>query len=646
MPFENLFSPIQIRNLTLKNRVVMAGMGTKMACGDGREVSDQLIAYHKARAVGGVGLNTVEVCSVDTASAPKGFLSLSEDTYIPGMKKLCDAVHEGGGKIALQLWQGGLGVCMDPDAEQLYPTDLKYPPRFMIEQITEERIASIIAAFGKTARRAVEAGFDAVEFHCAHNYLPHSFLSGGMNRRTDGWGGSLENRMRFPLACLESIRSNIPDGMPLLMRIDCHDDFLPGGLTVEDMIVFCKEAKKKGVDLLNVSRGNILTKANMFEVPPVDLPHGFNVEDAARIRKETGILTMPAGRINTPEYAEEILAKDQADLVVMARAQLADPEFCNKAKAGKVTAIKYCIGCDQGCFDYFVDPTKPHISCLRNPAVGREVEMALIPTDAPKKVLVVGGGIGGIETADVLFKRGHHPIVCEASDHLGGQMLLAGVSPRKDDTAMAARMAGQNIIDEGVEVRLNTPVTPTLIAQEKPDAVVIAVGSRPIVPKIPGTDAPYVLDSHQVLGGADVPVGKIVVVGGGLVGLEVAEYLEAKGSSITVIEMKEAAAADLKGNRKIAVDFALEKADISIFVKTVCKEIQDHTVVVETEEGPREFAADAVVMAIGSKPVPSDDLKAACEQAGIPCYVIGDALQAPRRVLNAVHEAYDVALKL
>ena len=385
MSFEKLFSPIKIRNLELKNRVVMSAMGTHESAEspDGKEVTDKLIAYHTARAKGGCGLNTVEVTSVDAPSAPHGFLSIAEDQYIPGLRKLNDAVHAAGGKTCVQLWQGGLAVASDQTAQILLPNDMPMSAEYTVPGITEERLYSVIDAFGAAAKRAVTAGFDCLEFHCAHNYLPHSMLSGGLNHRTDDWGGSFENRQKFPLACIRAIRENMPEGMPLLMRIDCHDDMLEGGLTVEEVIEFCKNAKEAGVDVLNISRGNIMTAATVYEVAPVDIPKGFNVEDAARIRRETGMLTMPCGRINTPELAEQILEENKADLIVMARAQLADPDFCNKAREGRLNEIRYCLGCNQGCYDYFFaslsDPEVKHITCMRNPALLEEEAWALTP---------------------------------------------------------------------------------------------------------------------------------------------------------------------------------------------------------------------------------------------------------------------------
>ena len=243
--FEKLFSPITVKDMELKNRIVLPAMGTKFS-GKDSYVTPRLIGYHVARVKGGCGLNMVEVCSVHTPSAPRGFLSISEDQYIPGLKELTDAIHEAGGKAGLQLWQGSLAVGMDRTAQILVASDMPMGPGITLPGVTKEQIAEVTECFGKAAARAVQAGFDCVEFHCAHNYLPHSFLSGGINHRTDEYGGSFENRARFPLECIRAIRANIPDGMPLFMRIDAHDDYLENGLTIEEVIEFCKLAGEAG----------------------------------------------------------------------------------------------------------------------------------------------------------------------------------------------------------------------------------------------------------------------------------------------------------------------------------------------------------------------------------------------------------------
>lgn len=293
--YEKLFTPIRIKGLELKNRVILPAMGTKFA-GKASYVTQQLIDYHVARVKGGCGLNIVEVCSVHTPSAPRGFLSISEDEYVPGLRSLTDAIHAEGGKAGLQLWQGSLAVGMDQTAQILVASDMPVGNGITLPGITKEQIAEIAECYGKAAKRAVAAGFDCIEFHCAHNYLPHSFLSGGINHRTDEYGGSFENRSRFPLECIRSIKENIPEDMPLFMRIDAHDDYLEGGLTIEEVIEFCKLAKVAGVDVLDISRGNILSAGLKYEVPPIDIPKAFNIENAAKIRKATGMLTVGVGR--------------------------------------------------------------------------------------------------------------------------------------------------------------------------------------------------------------------------------------------------------------------------------------------------------------------------------------------------------------
>lgn len=651
MAFEKLFSPITIRNLQLRNRVVMAAMGTheSAASDDGKSVTDKLIAYHVARAKGGCGLNTVEVTAVDKASSPKGFLSIAEDKYIDGFKRLNDAVHAAGGKTSIQLWQGGLAVASDTSAQILLPDDMQLSPEYTVPAITHERLLSVIEAFGEAARRAVEAGFDTLEFHCAHNYLPHSMLSGGLNHRTDEWGGSFENRKKFPLACIRAIRANMPEDMPLFMRIDCHDDMLEGGLTVDEVIDFCKDAKEAGVDVLNISRGNILTAATIYEVAPVDIPNCFNVDDAARIRKETGMITMPCGRINTPAMAETILEEDKADMVVMARAQLADAEFCNKAMNNELSSIKYCIGCNQGCYDYFCsalyNPEVEHITCMRNPAVLEETSMSLTKTDNPKKVLILGGGIAGIEAATDLYECGHTPVIIEASDHLGGQFAIAGVAPRKADFKQANDMAIQHIKDLGIDVRLNTKASCELIESEKPDAVIIATGSTPVTPPINGINSKNVIGSHDLLSGKGWKAANAVVIGGGLVGIECAEYLAANNTSVQVVEMKDKVLADMGQLRQIGTQFALAKEPVNIITSATCKSISDDKVIIETPEGTKELSADMIVIAVGSKSNDTVCLENKCKESNIPYYVIGDAAHAGL-ALNAIHDAYKAVLDI
>lgn len=639
--YDKLFSPVTIRGMELKNRIILPAMGTKFA-GKDCMVTNQLIDYHTAIAKGGTALSIVEVSSVHTLSAPRGFLSISEDKYIPGLKKLADAIHEAGAKAGIQLWQGSLAVGGDKAAMILVASDMPVSPQITLPGITKEQIAEITDCYGKAAKRACEAGFDCVEIHMAHNYLPHSFLSGGINHRTDEYGGSFENRARFPLEVITAVRANMPDSMPLFIRIGAHDDYLEGGLTIEEVIRFCKLAGEAGVDVLDVSRGNIISAGLKYEVPPVDLPKAFNIENAARIRRETGMLTIGVGRINEPGLAEQVLAEDKVDMVVMGRAQLADNNFVQKSKEGNIKDINFCVGCNQGCYDGFENPDTPHITCLRNPALGREAECALIPTDNPQTVLVAGGGIAGLTAAITLKQRGHNPILCEAADKLGGQFEIAGMAPRKSEMKDGIQSMSAKAQRIGVDIRMNTKVTPALVAEIKPYALFCAIGGEPIIPPIPGVDLPSAVSSHDVLTGKTVLSGNVTVIGGGLVGMETAEYLAERGCRVTVLEMLPEVCADMGRLRKICVMESIYAAGITPVTDIKVTAIEDGRVIGEKGSETAEFPCDWAVLAVGARANDTSALEAVCYDQGIAYFSMGDALRA-RRAINATREAFDLA---
>jgi len=643
--FNNLFDSIKIRGLELPNRVIFPAMGTKMANGD-KYITQKVIDYQVARVKGGCGLNFLEVCSVYDKAAPKNFFAISDDKYIAGLKKFTDAIHNSGGKTGVQLWLGGFAVASDKEAMIILPSEKKIEgTEYTIPAASLETIKESIKAFGDAARRAVEAGFDCVEFHAGHNYVPHSFLSPAFNSRTDEYGGSLENRSRFLIQCIESIRNNIPLDMPIFMRIDAHDDYLENGLTIEEIIEFCKMSKVAGVDVLDISRGNFSTAAIKYEVPPVDLERGFNVENASRIKKETEMITVAVGRINDPEQADKIIRENKADMVVIGRGQLADSEFCNKAKTGNSDRIVKCVGCNQGCYDGFVSTEIPHITCMRNPSLGMEKEYALEKTNNPKRILIAGGGMAGLEAAIVLKRRGHIPVVYESSNILGGQFYLAGAAPRKEEMKDAAIWMGEEAKRENIEIKLSTPVTKELIDEIKPDEVIIAIGAEPMKLNIKGNDLPHVTNSHEVLGGKVSPKGNIAIIGGGLVGLEVAEYLSQEANSITVIEMLDQVAKDLGDLRKICVMESIYHSGVKTLTSAKCVEIKENLVIVEKDGELQEIQCDSVVVAIGSKSRNFEDVKKYCEDNKIPYHQIGDAVKA-RRALNSIKEADEIGRKI
>ncbi len=640
--FSKLFSPLKIKSMELKNRIIFPSMGTKFV-GKENYVTQRLIDYHVARTKGGCSLNMVEVSGVHSPSTPKGFLSISEDKYIPGLKQLTDAIHAEGGKAGAQLWQGSIAVAIDQTAQIFMASDMQFTPQIMLPGIKKEQIPEIIQCYAQAAKRAAAAGFDCIEFHCAHTYLPHSFLSGGINHRTDEYGGSFENRAKFPLECIRAIRGQIPEDMPILMRIPAHDDYLEGGLTIEEIIEFCKLAKDAGVDVLDVSRGNVLSAGLKYEVPSIDIPNAFNIDNAARIRRETGMPTIGVGRINTAELAEQILEEDKADLVVMGRAQLVDPDFCKKAKAGNTEDIDYCVGCNQGCYDGFENVNSERITCLRNPALGRETECALTMAEDPKTVLIAGAGIAGLEAAIILKKRNHNPILCEASGVLGGQFLMAGTIPGKFERKKAMISMCEKAKRLGVDIRMNTKVTPEMIDEIHPHTVINAAGAEPIMPSVPGSEKEFVVSFHDVLNGKVNAAGNIVVVGGGLFGVETAQYMAEKGANVTILEPQKELCADMGSIRKICMTESIYAAGINPVTKVKVTEIKDHIIVGKQGGKTVEFPCDYVIWAVGTKKRDGSKLQKACYDRHIGYYEVGDA-SMPRRALNAVREAFDAAL--
>lgn len=635
--YDHLFSPITIGGLTLENRIVLPGIGTKMS--RDRHVSDQLIAFHVERARGGCGLNVIEVSSVHAPSAPQGFLGIYDDDCIPGLAKLVDAIHKTGGKASIQLWQGGINVMWDPHALILVPSEFVLPDKGEIPAMTEQSIEEVIVAYGQAARRATLAGFDAVEFHAAHNYLPHTFLSAAFNHRTDKYGGSLENRMRFPLQAIDAIRKELDPAMPLFMRVDAHDDFIEQGLAIEDTIAFCREAHAHGVDVLNVSRGNTVSDAIQYEVPPIDIVRGVNVPNAVRIKEETGMPVMVAGRINTPDYAERLIARGSCDLVGIARGQIADPRFSTKAKEGREREIVHCIGCNQGCYDAFVDFSQSHISCMRNPRVGHETEPEMVQVKSPEKILVAGGGVAGMEAALMLHERGHRVSIAEKSDHLGGRFLLAGKAPRKEEMARCSREMADVVKRSGIEVHLQTDAL-SFVKDRDFDRVICATGADRYVPPIANVDAEWVYHAEEVLSGDVLLSGDVAVVGGGLVGLEVAELCAQQGCRVSVIEMTDSVENGLGELRKICVRRALQEEPILVLTESTVLRITDKGLEYEDPEGTHELGADYIVLATGYSSNGVEELTASFgDHAKV--HVVGDAL-SPRKAIDAIREGYQV----
>ncbi len=643
--FDNLFSPIKIRDVEFRNRVKMPGAA--VCLNDEMYISDKMIAYQATRAKGGCGLNTVEATSVHMGTAPKSLVNMADDKFIPGMKKLCDAVHAAGGKLNVMLDQGGISTFyVEPELPVFIPSP---KPEFGLEGASYEFMEEVKNGFADTAARAVKCGFDAVELHIGHGYGLHGFLSAGMNKREDQYGGSLENRARYPLEVIRAVRAAIGEGIPMFLRIAPFDDDVENGMTLEDTIQFCKWAKEAGADALDVTRGNCWGHGAKYIVPPMDLPRGFNVPNAAKLKEATGMVVVGVGRINDPAQAEEYIATGMVDMVDVGRAQMADPEFCNKSKEGRVEDIVRCIGCLEGCFDRCHNPDFPHTTCLWNPAMGEEEAYALVPTAQPKKVLVVGGGVAGMEMALTLHGRGHQVILAEADTELGGVFRLAGVAPRKEETLDAVRARGGQVMRSGVDVRLNTKVDPAYIAEVAPDVVVLASGGTPFTPPIPGVDQPHVVGYKDVLTGKVKPEGTIVVIGGGLVGVETAEYLYNGVNDLTIVEQAREIAMDAGSTRGEYITEAVEEENINCIVKHKAVEVKEKSLVIAQKKKGEwlesEIPADYVILAVGSKPTPQVEIEEYCAANNIAVYTVGDAKEIGFAI-DAIADAAAVAREI
>lgn len=643
MSYDALFSPIKLRGLELKNRVVLPGMNTKMAKNK-HNVGEDLPAYHAARAAGGCGLNIVEIASICPEAHASIYLGLYNEHHRDELKKVTRAIHDNGGKACIQIWHGGFV----PEAFFDETNVLETP-----DTLTVERIHEIVKQFGVSAKLAVEAGFDALEFHGAHTYLPHEFMNPFLNKRTDEYGNqSLENRCRFNLEVIREMRANMPEDMPLLMRMDAIDEMLPAVTTLEETIQFVNWAAEAGVDAIDLSRGNAKSLATVYEVPPYNLEPGFNMDNIAAVKAGVSIPVIGVGRITSPALADQLIKEGKIDMVAVGRAQLVDPEWCNKAREGRDNEIRRCIGCTQGCYDKVIDPKATHITCTRNPMLCLEY-LGMPKAEKAKNVMVIGAGIGGLLTAEFLKARGHNPTVYEASEQAGGQFVLAGKAPKKQEFTDAVLWEVEECKRQGIEIKTGVTVTPEMIAEVKPDHVVVATGAHYVAPAIPGIDGADVVTAEDVLSGKVVPHGEVVILGGGGVGCETAQFLIEQGiTNVRVMDMKRV------GNnmgmlRTMFMDIeypdksakAIQKSN-----KSKVTSIEDHTInykftdkFKKTSDKSRHF--DTLIVATGTVSRPTGDLTAKCEELGIPCDVIGDAKQV-RMGIDATAEAYEVGMRI
>lgn len=647
--YPRLFAPLTIRSMRLSNRIVMPAMATNFASETGG-VTPWLLGYYEARARGGTGLIVVEKCTIEYPRGKNGAvqLRLDDDAFIPGLRQVVDRIHRHGACAALQINHCGSSTSRAKTGQApVAPSPVTYVKGQEVpRELTPEEIADLVEKFGRAAARAKKAGFDAVEVHGAHAYLIAQFLSPFTNRRTDGYGGSPEGRMRFALEVLSRVREAVGAGFPIILRISA-DEFLDGGRELEGTLELVPVLEKAGVDCWDVSAGTSVSHhpSGTRSIEPMAYPQGWRTHMAGAVREVARVPVIAVGVIREPGVAEGVLARGEADLVAIGRGLIADPDWLRKAREGRDREIRRCTSCNQGCIRRRVFMDLP-ITCALNPAVGREEEAPELHPAAPRRrVMVVGGGPGGMEAARVAAVRGHEVVLWDEHPALGGELPAAMAAPKKEKIGWVIEYYSHELSRLGVGLRLGNQVSPDVVTTEAPDVVILATGSRPIRPRLPGVDGDHVVAAVDVLmGGVPLAEGRIVVAGGGQIGCEAALFAASRDRAVTLLEMLPAIAPDMELiSRNEMLDHI---AAAGVLVKTGQRVAAIHPDAVVVRDGDgRETSlpAEQVLLALGMSP--RRELEAELRKRGIECQSVGDCVQA-REILSAVREAYDTALRI
>ena len=664
---DRLFVPIRINHLEIKNRIYMPAM--HMAMCEDYNVTDQLIDFYVERAKGGAGLIGVGYATVDERSGGSQNIGAHDDRFLPGLKRLSAAISDNGARCAIQLNHAGryshsilLGGKQPVAPSAIESRLTKETPH----ELSHREIDSIVAAFAQAALRSKNAGFDAIEILSGTGYLISEFLSPVTNHRKDAYGGSLENRMRFGIEVVTAVRDILGSDYPLLVRMN-GNDLMPGGQGRKELQEYAKVLVACGVDALNINVG-----WHEARVPQItaSVPKGIYAYLARGIKERTDIPVIASHRISEPEVARNLILNGMCDMVAMGRSLIADPFLPEKARSGREHDIIHCIACAQGCFDNLFKLKS--VECLCNPRAGRESKKRPPRVSAPKKIMVIGGGPAGMSAALSASANGHHVMLCEQSDHLGGQLHLAGAPPGREEFIHLAQDLEKQLRLKEIDITLNMRVDQKQIQTWKPDAVVLASGALPVSPSIPGVDAPHVVQAWDALRDNVVIGPTVAIIGAGAVGVETALFLADKGTlsgeaikfllinqaetpetlyelatsgtkKITIIDMINRVGSDIGKSTRWSLLQDLERCGVTIQMETRVLEIIDQGVRIKQGENESELMADTVITAMGA--VSCNELIKDLEILNIPFKVVGDANHVGK-AFDAVHQGYAAGLEI
>ncbi len=666
--FPTLFQPIRIGPLEIPNRILMPAMGTFFSMD--QKLNEKHCRFYERRAQGGAGVIVVGPVSVDFIGSGGIMLSLQDDSYIPDFRDLAKRIHAHGSRAMLQLFHAGrYSFSMFLKGEEpVAPSAVR--SRYTGEvprEMTLEDIEGVQEAFAAAAVRAREAGLDGVEIIGSAGYLISQFLSPVTNQRTDAYGGSFENRARFPVETIRKVRAAVGEDFAVTIRV-AGNDFVQGGNSNQEQARYCQLFEQAGVNAINVTGG--WHEAFVAQLT-MEVPRGGYAYLAAGIQQAVNVPVVASNRITDPFTAESILREGNADMVALGRVLVADPDWPAKAREGRPEEIRPCVGCMQGCMDRIFKGNP--LCCLVNAEAGLEEEREIHSASRPKKVMVVGAGPAGLEAARVAAVAGHSVDLYEKAPRIGGQVLLAGTPPGRQEFLSFVDYYEAALPKAGVKLHTGEDVDVDAIRKAAPEALIVAEGAGPIIPKIPGVDLPFVITSWDFLS-QESPLGKrVAVIGGGAVGLETAllaakvgtlspaqleflmfnraesdetlhELLHRGSKQVTVFEMLPRAGQDVGKSSRWILMKELRDRHVTVRTQARVESIEpDGTLVYTDEEGTRQEPFDTVILAVGS--APRQALSEALREAGISFKTVGDC-NSPRKIIDAVHEGYLAAVVL